>query len=178
MVIGAGTMGILNALVAKAHGCRVLITEMMPKKLEAARRLGLEAIDVSACDPVEKVKELTGGKGADGVIVAVAASGAYAQAIDMLKEKRGRLLIFAAGYPAPKWELDPNTVHYRRMVIVGTYGADYVDFKEAANLINMGVANFSELVEEKIPLDEIQHAFERACEPGMFRISVICQEEK
>ena len=177
VVIGAGTMGILNALVAKAHGCRVLITEMMPKKLEAARRLGLEAIDVSACDPVEKVKELTDGKGADGVIVAVAAASAYAQAIDMLKEKRGRLLIFAAGYPAPKWELDPNTVHYRRMVIVGTYGADYVDFKEAANLINMGAANFSELVEEKIPLAQIQRAFERACEPGMFRISVICQEE-
>ena len=139
---------------------------------EAARRA--QALE-------ERLKKLeqreTGGRGADGVIVAVAAASAYAQAIDMLKEKRGRLLIFAAGYPAPKWELDPNTVHYRRMVIVGTYGADYVDFKEAANLINMRAANFEELVEEKIPLDQIQHAFERACEPGMFRISVICNEE-
>lgn len=176
VVIGAGTMGILNALVAKAHGCRVLITEMMPKKLEAARRLGLEAIDVSACDPVEKVKELTGGKGADGVIIAVGASGAYAQALEMAKEKRAHLLIFAAGYPAPTWSLDPNTIHYRRMVIVGSYGADAQDFREAAAMINMGVADFSELVEEKLPLSQIQHAFERACEPGMFRISVQCQE--
>ena len=176
VVIGAGTMGILNALVAKAHGCRVLITEMMPKKLEAARRLGLEAIDVSACDPVEKVKELTGGKGADGVIIAVGASGAYAQALEMAKEKRAHLLIFAAGYPAPTWSLDPNTIHYRRMVIVGSYGADAQDFREAAAMINMGVADFSELVEERLPLSQIQHAFERACEPGMFRISVQCQE--
>ena len=68
VVIGAGTMGVLNALVAKAHGCRVIITEMMPKKLETAAKLGLETIDVSKCDPVEKVRELTGGKGADGVI--------------------------------------------------------------------------------------------------------------
>lgn len=29
--IGAGTMGVLNALVAKAEGCEVMITEMMDK---------------------------------------------------------------------------------------------------------------------------------------------------
>ena len=177
VVIGAGTMGVLNALVAKAHGCRVIITEMMPKKLETAAKLGLETIDVSKCDPVEKVRELTGGKGADGVIIAVGASGAYAQALEMAKEKRAHLLIFAAGYPAPKWELDPNTVHYRRMVIVGSYGADAVDFREAASMINMGAADFSQLVEEKIPLDKIQEAFEEACKPGMYRISVQCQED-
>ena len=177
VVIGAGTMGVLNALVAKAHGCRVIITEMMPKKLETAAKLGLETIDVSKCDPVKKVRELTGGKGADGVIIAVGASGAYAQALEMAKEKRAHLLIFAAGYPAPKWELDPNTVHYRRMVIVGSYGADAVDFREAASMINMGAADFSQLVEEKIPLDKIQEAFEEACKPGMYRISVQCQED-
>ena len=177
VVIGAGTMGVLNALVAKAHGCRVIITEMMPKKLETAAKLGLETIDVSKCDPVEKVRELTGGKGADGVIIAVGASGAYAQALEMAKEKRAHLLIFAAGYPAPKWELDPNTVHYRRMVIVGSYGADAVAFREAASMINMGAADFSQLVEEKIPLDKIQEAFEEACKPGMYRISVQCQED-
>lgn len=177
VVIGAGTMGVLNALVAKAHGCRVIITEMMPKKLETAARLGLETIDVSKYDPVEKVRELTGGKGADGVIIAVGASGAYAQALEIAKEKRAHLLIFAAGYPAPKWELDPNTVHYRRMVIVGSYGADAVDFREAASMINMGAADFSQLVEEKIPLDKIQEAFEEACRPGMYRISVQCQED-
>lgn len=177
VVIGAGTMGVLNALVAKAHGCRVIITEMMPKKLETAAKLGLETIDVSKRDPVEKVRELTGGKGADGVIIAVGASGAYAQALEMAKEKRAHLLIFAAGYPAPKWELDPNTVHYRRMVIVGSYGADAVDFREAASMINMGAADFSQLVEEKIPLDKIQEAFEEACKPGMYRISVQCQED-
>ena len=173
VVIGAGTMGVLNALVAKAHGCRVIIAEMMPKKLETAAKLGLETIDVSKCDPVEKVRELTGGKGADGVIIAVGASGAYAQALEMAKEKRAHLLIFAAGYP----ELDPNTVHYRRMVIVGSYGADAVDFREAASMINMGAADFSQLVEEKIPLDKIQEAFEEACKPGMYRISVQCQED-
>ncbi len=176
VVIGAGTMGILNALVAKAHGCRVLITEMLPKKLECARKLGLEAIDVSVCDPVERVRELTDGKGADGVIIAVGASGAYAQALEMAKEKRAHLLIFAAGYPAPTWTLDPNTVHYRRMVIVGSYGADACDFREAAVLINMGAADFPLLVEERLPLDDVQQAFEVACKPGMYRVSVMCQK--
>ena len=110
VVIGAGTMGVLNALVAKAHGCRVIITEMMPKKLETAAKLGLETIDVSKCDPVEKVRELTGGKGADGVIIAVGASGAYAQALEMAKEKRAHLLIFAAGHPSGSSIPTPCTI--------------------------------------------------------------------
>lgn len=40
VVIGAGTMGVLNALVAKAEGCEVMITEMMDKKLKLLRNLG------------------------------------------------------------------------------------------------------------------------------------------
>ena len=46
VVIGAGTMGVLNALVAKAEGCEVMITEMMDKKIEVAKELGLNVVDV------------------------------------------------------------------------------------------------------------------------------------
>ena len=37
VVIGAGTMGLLNAQVAKAFGAHVIISELTPKKLELAR---------------------------------------------------------------------------------------------------------------------------------------------
>ena len=57
-------MGLVNAQAAKAKNCRVIVTELMEKKLQAARDMGFEVIDVSKEDPVEKVKELTDQKGA------------------------------------------------------------------------------------------------------------------
>ena len=39
-VIGAGTMGLINAQTAKAYGCRVIVSEMIPKKIETAKAMG------------------------------------------------------------------------------------------------------------------------------------------
>lgn len=173
VVIGAGTMGILNALALKAEGCDVLITEMMEKKLKVARNLGLHAVDVSKEDSVEKVKEWTDGRGADAVILAVGATAANDQALEMVKHLHGRILLFAAGYPAPELHVDSNLIHYRKMELIGTFSADLCDFKKAAELISEKKIDLSKLVEAKYPLDQVQEAFEAAVVPGAYRVSVV-----
>ncbi len=42
VIIGAGTMGIVNAQAARAYGCRVIITEVMEEKIEAAKKRDLK----------------------------------------------------------------------------------------------------------------------------------------
>ena len=176
-VIGAGTMGMLNALEARARGARVLISEMMPKKVAVAKQLGLEVIDLNTDDPVAKTKELTGGMGADCVIVAVGVTAANNQAIEMVKKIDGRILQFAAGYPAPALNIDSNAIHYRRLEIIGTYGADNEDFEDAARQLNSGMIDVSSLVEpEHFPLTRMQDAFAAASTPGMYRVCVDCQK--
>ena len=177
VVIGAGTMGLVNAQAAKARNCRVIVTELMEKKIQTARAMGFEVVDVSAGDPVEQVKKLTDGKGVDAVIVAVGNTGANTQAVQMLKKVDGRVLLFAAGYPAPRIETDSNELHYRRIELIGTFGADMKDFFEAARLLNTGAVDMSKLVEpEKFPLDRIQDAFAAASVPGKYRVSVLLNE--
>ena len=176
-VIGGGTMGMLNALEARAIGARVIVSEMIPKKLETAGKLGFEVIDSSSEDPVEKIKEYTNGLGADSVIVAAGAAEANKQALEMVKEIDGRILQFAAGYPAPVMELDWNKVHYRRLALIGTYGADADDFEDAAKMLNSKIIDVSGLVEpDRYPLTEMQRAFEAASRPGMYRVTVECQK--
>ena len=86
--------------------------------------------------------------------------------------------MFAAGYPAPEIELDSNVIHYRRMELIGTFGADMKDFFKAAELLNTGAVDVSKLVEpEKFLLDDIQKAYEHASVPGMYRVSVLLNEE-
>ena len=138
-VIGGGTMGLLNAITAKAHGCRVVVSEGMPKKLAAAKNLGLETVDFTQCDPVQAVKDMTGGAGADCVIVAVGVSAANAQAIRMVRELDGRVLFFAAAHPAPAISIDSNELHYRKLELLGTYGGDMTDWEDAAMLLNSGL---------------------------------------
>ena len=56
--------------------------------------MGFEVIDCKEKDPVEEVKRLTDGEGADAVIVAVGATSANDQALEMIKEMDGRVLLW------------------------------------------------------------------------------------
>ncbi|GAB3700753.1 zinc-dependent alcohol dehydrogenase [Mariniluteicoccus flavus] len=72
-VVGLGPVGQLAARCAKLQGVeRVIGLDLVPERLAAARAHGIETIDVSEVkDPVAAVRDLTGGRGADGVIDAV-----------------------------------------------------------------------------------------------------------
>lgn len=172
VVIGGGTMGLLNAAAAKAMGARVIVSELMEKKLQIAEEMGFEIIDAKETDPVAKVKELTSGKGADIVIVAVGVTAANNQALEMVKAKDGKISLFSAGYPAPEISVDSNAIHYMRLELIGTFGSTLEDFSDAANMLSEGRVDVSKLIEQSIPLDNIQEAFELASKPGSYRVSV------
>src|SRR5699024_1920878 len=172
VVIGAGTMGVLNALAAKSYGAEVIITEVMDKKIESARNMGLDVNDIKSEDPVEKIKKLTNNEGADSVIIAVVNEKANNQSLQIVKQLNGKILFFAAGYPAPNLNIDSNLIHYRKIELLGTYGANIGDFNQSANLLNEGKVDVSKLVEIDIQLRDIQKAYEIASEQGSYRVSV------
>lgn len=176
VIIGGGTMGLLNAETARAMGARVIVSELMEKKIKVAQAMGFEVINAQKFDPVKKVYELTDGKGADIVIVAVGATAANNQALEMIKPKDGKISMYAAGYPAPEMELDSNKIHYMRLELIGTYGSTLEDFIDAATMLNEGRVDVSKLIETRIPLNHIQEAFETASTPGNYRVSVILNE--
>ena len=178
VVIGAGTMGMVNALVARAYGANVIISELMDNKIAVAKEYGFEVIDGKEDDPVEKVKELTDGKGADVVIVAVGSTACNVQAGQMLKKMDGKMCIFAASYPSPEIGITANDIHYRRMEIIGTYLGDLRDFLRAAYLLNTGKVDVSKICEpHKYYLDDIQDAFAEASTPGKYRVSVLMHKD-
>ncbi len=178
VVIGAGTMGLVNAQVAKAWGARVIITEVDPAKVERAKKMGIaDVVDAKNTDAVEEVKKLTGGKGADVVIAAVGLSIAYKQGYQMLKPLRGRLVIFPAGYPKPELAIDPNEIHYRKIEIIGTFGANLADWMDSATLLSKKLINCGWSLEGKyIPLRDIQKGYEAAATPGAYRVTLNLQE--
>jgi threonine dehydrogenase-like Zn-dependent dehydrogenase len=72
LVLGAGPIGDMAARIALDRGFRVIVVDSVPERLRRVEGRGAETIDLSACDDVpERVRELTGGRGADSVLDAV-----------------------------------------------------------------------------------------------------------
>ena len=173
LVIGAGTMGNLNAQVARYFGADVTVADISEKKLQNARKAGFANILNAADDDyIDNAGAITGGSGFNAIIVAVGATRAYDQAVNLVADD-GRLLIFAAGYPSPEWTLDPNTVHYKLWEIIGTFGCSAADYQRAVNMLSEKAVDVSLLVENRVPLEEIQKAFEKASTPDTFRTAVM-----
>jgi L-iditol 2-dehydrogenase len=173
VVIGAGTMGLINAQVARVFGARVIITEVLERKLERARMLGFQqVIDASKTDPVKAVRDFTGGRGADIVIIAVGNSAANQQAIEMVKPTLAKISFFAAGYPEPELKIGSNALHYKKIELIGVFGANAVDFQDAADMLNCKGVNMQPLLEGSFPLSDIQKAYELASRPGTYRVTV------
>lgn len=64
---GAGPIGLLTAAVLKAKGVTVYISELSEARKEKARSSGVadEVLDPREVDVAERIRELTGGRGAD-----------------------------------------------------------------------------------------------------------------
>ncbi len=95
VVTGMGLIGIVTAQLLRAHGCRVLGIDFDPKKLEIARKFGVETVDLSTGqDPVAAAEHFSRGRGVDAVIVTAAtkSSEPMHQAALMCR-KRGRIVL-------------------------------------------------------------------------------------
>lgn len=66
-VVGCGAVGLGCMQMARIGGAgRLIVTDRLDYRLELARKLGADdAVNVDQSDPIEAVKELTGGRGAD-----------------------------------------------------------------------------------------------------------------
>jgi len=84
VVLGQGVVGNLAAQLFRCQGCRVIGVDRIDARLEAAQRCGTDiVVNASTTDPVEEVKKLTGGIGAECVVEATGAAPVALQAMEM-----------------------------------------------------------------------------------------------
>lgn len=172
VVLGAGVMGLMNVIAAKKRGARVIVSEIDPERLARAGRMGAdELIDASTTDPVARVKELTGGRGAEAVIAAIGHQRANEQGMAMLAD-RGRYVLFAAAHPEPPLTLPPNELHNRETGVFGVVSKDKQDFYAASRLIRYGQVDLAPLIDLHYPLEQVAEAMDHAIRPGTYRVIV------
>ncbi len=156
VIIGTGPIGCLHAQIAKLRGAStIVLAGRNQERLNLAGRFGATHLVNSASeDLVKKVKELTGGRGADAVIVAAPSAEPHQQGLEMLR-KEGRLSLFGGLDKENPWSrVDANLIHYNRLEIRGAYSYSFADFLQGFELVAAGRID-KEIVTHKLPLADM-----------------------
>jgi S-(hydroxymethyl)mycothiol dehydrogenase len=176
-VIGCGGVG--NAAIAGASlsGAHVVIgVDVDPRKLDAARRFGAtHTVDARSEDVVERVRELTGGFGADIVVEAVGRPETYAQAF-YARDHAGTLVQVGVPDPGMRLELPLLDLFSRGGAVKSSWYGDCLPTRDFPVLVDHYLAGRLDLdgfVTETIPLDGVEGAFERMRTGDVLRSVVV-----
>jgi 2-desacetyl-2-hydroxyethyl bacteriochlorophyllide A dehydrogenase len=84
-IFGFGGLGFSALQLSRAFGCqKVFVVDINPAKLATAAKLGGVPIDATAGDPIDQIKEATGGKGVDVALELVGSAVTMGQAVRCL----------------------------------------------------------------------------------------------
>ncbi|ALO98783.1 molecular chaperone GroES [Streptomyces hygroscopicus subsp. limoneus] len=156
VVIGAGPIGVLIAIVAAAFGVEVVVAEVDATRRAAAERMGLTTLDASSVDQVAWVEGWTDGAGAD-VVFEVSGSAAAVLGATSLAKVRGTLVVVAIhSQPRP---IDLHRVFWRELTLLGARVYQRQDFERAIELLAEGVIPAEQLITGVVPLREVESAF-------------------
>lgn len=157
LVIGGGVMGLLTLALARARGAAaVLLSDPLPERREAARRLGAErVVDPGVEDLEAAVREATGGLGVDVACEAVGKPELVAEAA-RLTRPRGTVLLVGVNPPGSQLPADLYDFHFRELTLLGAYGRGRAFRRALRQLPALGLAG---LVGPRFPLERIGEAF-------------------
>ncbi|MEC4014790.1 S-(hydroxymethyl)mycothiol dehydrogenase [Streptomyces sp. H27-D2] len=172
-VIGCGGVGDAAIVGAKLAGAaRIIAVDIDDRKLETARSMGAtHTVNSRGTDPVEAIRELTGGNGADVVIDAVGRPETYRQAF-YARDLAGTVVLVGVPTPEMTLELPLIDVFGRGGALKSSWYGDCLpsrDFPMLIDLHQQGRIDLGAFVTETIGLDDVEKAFERMHEGDVLR---------
>jgi S-(hydroxymethyl)mycothiol dehydrogenase len=177
-VIGCGGVGAAAVAGSRLAGARKIIAvDIDDRKLEWAKGLGAtDTVNSTRQDPVETIRELTGGFGADVVIDAVGRPETWEQAF-YARDLAGTLVL--VGVPTPDMRIPDIPlldVFGRGGALKSSWYGDCLpsrDFPMLVDLYRQGRLDLDAFVSERIALDDVEGAFERMHRGDVLRSVVV-----
>lgn len=176
VIIGCGIMGICHIQLCKLRGARIIVSEPMAERREKALASGADlVIDPTSKDPVEYIRSITDGLGANVVFNTTPITEVWHQAIEMLAPK-GRLIAYSSQHPDVPVPISFGRIHSKEYEIKGVVNPGVGEFVQVIRLMSYGMLKMDELIDSVYDFKDCQAAFERASQPNAFRV-IIRQED-
>ena len=156
VVLGAGPIGLLTALVAKSRGISsVVVSDVLPFRLELAKNLGFE-IAAAGKELEAAVREKTRDEGAD-LIFECAGSPSTALAMTSLVRSRGTIINLGV-FKKPS-EVNLQAINFKEIRLLGSRVYTESDFAEAIKCAQQ--LPVAKIVTHTFPLHQVKEAFSR-----------------
>ena len=177
-VFGCGGVGMAALAAAKLHNARTIIAvDLDPKKLELAEQFGAtHTVDASSTDPVEAIKELTEGFGADVCVEAVGNPTVLEQAF-YARDLAGRVV--QVGVPTPDMKMpDLPMIDFfgHGGALKPSWYGDCLPSRDFPALVELYLQDrfpLGEFVTERIALGDVEDAFHKMERGEVLRSVVI-----
>ncbi|WP_420638588.1 S-(hydroxymethyl)mycothiol dehydrogenase [Candidatus Poriferisocius sp.] len=170
---GVGDAAIEGSRLAGAH--TIIAVDIDDTKLQWATEFGAtHTINSTRDDPVERIRELTGGHGVDVAIEAIGLPQTYEQAF-YARDLAGTVVLVGVPNPEMRIELPMIEVFGRGGMLKSSWYGDCLpsrDFPMLIDLYLQGRLNLERFVSETIPLEGVEEAF-HAMERGEVLRSVV-----
>ncbi len=167
VIQGAGGLGIYATAVAREMGAnKIIIIDGIDERLDLARKFSVDhVIDMkeykTPSERSKKVRELTGGAGADVVAELVGFPQVVSEGLTMLGVG-GRMLEIGNISPGTTFELDPAILVMKSISIVSVIYYNRSALKKAIDFLSRSKDKypFDKIISKAYPLEEIEKAFE------------------
>ncbi len=175
LVMGAGTIGVLAAVAAKALGAKVYISDVAKEKLEYAHKeFDLDGMILNQGPESfeNQVNEITNGNGFDVTIEAVGLPSTFQNCIDSAAFG-GRVVLIGVG----KQNLDFNftLIQKKELNVFGSRNALKKDFLELIDIVKEGKVNLEKVVTNTYKFDDAKIAFEDFTNNGSSMLKVLIE---
>jgi len=170
VVVGAGLIGLLLVQSLRLAGCaQIIAVDIAPGKLDLARTLGAtDTVDSGKAGALERIIDLTDGRGADCVFEAVG----IAPTVDLaIRSARKGSSVTLVGNVSPTVEFPLQVCVTREITLYGSC-ASCGDYPDCVKAIANGQIDVAPLISAIAPLEEGAAWFERLYrrEPGLIKV--------
>jgi len=174
LTIGQGPIGIMLSVLARRAGVTLITSDLYPERLRIGSSFGLDlTIEASRANVVERVRELTEGRGADAVILAVGGNSLIRTAMDAARPG-GRVLLFAQTQHG-EVVIDPAAICVDEKTLVGSYSASVDLQEESVRFVMNREMDLERLVSHRFPLSQSPQALELAAHPQPSSMKIVIQ---
>lgn len=171
LVMGAGPIGILNALVLRECGAsKIVISDLDQTRLDLCKSFGFETVNIKEQDLAAYISEATNGDGMDAVFECSGTESATFQATQLAKMEG--TICMTGIHKAPHVSNLPE-FSFKEQTFVATRVYTRIEFEHAAALAVKLQGDLEKLVSHVIPLEKGAEAFAMQADPSVHTVKVL-----
>lgn len=168
LIVGCGSVGLMHLKTAKWSGCKVIAADCNAARLALAGQMGAgHLINTSQSSLLDETMRITGGQGAEVVILSVLSPALAADCLRLTAQ--GGVCNLFSETPEQEAGLDKAAAAGRQIRLTGSCAATAADFRKCLQLIKEEAIIVSDMISHRFTLDNVQEAVEKSKNQELIR---------